>query len=341
MKLAHVRRTATCLALGLAMFGSAGQARQRTGAAPEPGPAAPSGGIEILQIRPGIHVIAGSGGHVTVQAGEDGLVVVDTGTSIGSDTVLAAIRTISRAPIRYVINTSADADHAGGNAVIAQAGQSLMVGQPNVRDTFLDGTASILSAEQVLIRLSAPATGDRPGFPVAAWPTETFDDERKYMYLNGEGIEVFHQPAAHTDGDSIVFFRRSDVVVAGDILDTTQFPVIDVERGGSIHGLLDGLNRLVTLAIPSVPIISREAGTLVVPGHGRICDQFDVVEYRDMVSIVRDRIRELVESGSTLEQIIATEPTRGFTRRYGSTSGSWTTNDFVAAVYRGLRGGRS
>jgi cyclase len=156
------------------------------------------------------------------------------------------------------------------------------------------------------------------------------------MYLNDEGIEVLHQPAAHTDGDSIVFFRRSDVVVAGDILDTTRFPLIDVARGGSIQGEIDALNRLVELAIPSVPLVSREAGTLVIPGHGRVCDQLDVVEYRDMVTIIRDRIRDLIREEKTLEQIQATAPTRGYTRRYGSDSGPWTTKMFVEAVYRSL-----
>jgi cyclase len=156
------------------------------------------------------------------------------------------------------------------------------------------------------------------------------------MYLNGEGIEVFHLPAAHTDGDAIVFFRRSDVVVAGDIFDTERFPVIDVARGGSVEGEIAALNRVVELAIPSIPIVSREEGTWVVPGHGRLSDQLDVVHYRDMVTIVRDRVRDLVKAGMTLEQVKATSPARGYTRRYGSESGPWTTDHFIEAVYRSL-----
>jgi glyoxylase-like metal-dependent hydrolase (beta-lactamase superfamily II) len=156
------------------------------------------------------------------------------------------------------------------------------------------------------------------------------------MYLNGEGIEVFHVPGAHTDGDGIVFFRRSDVVMAGDILDTTRFPVIDRARGGGIQGETAGLQKLVETAIPSVPIVSREEGTLVIPGHGRICDQLDVVEYRDMVTIIRDRVRDLIKEGLSLEQVKAASPARGYIRRYGSGSGPWTTNDFVEAVYRSL-----
>src|SRR5262244_1347603 len=178
--------------------------------------------------------------------------------------------------------------------------------------------------------MSAPKGKTAP-FPVAALPTETFQQPRKYMYLNGEGIEVLHQAAAHSDGDVIVFFRRSDVVVAGDILDTEHFPVIDVAKGGSINGEIEALNRLVELAIPSVPIVTREAGTVVVPGHGHLCDQFDVVEYRDMVTIVRDRVRDLIKEGRTLEQVRAASPARGYTRRYGADSGPWTTTNFVDA----------
>jgi glyoxylase-like metal-dependent hydrolase (beta-lactamase superfamily II) len=156
------------------------------------------------------------------------------------------------------------------------------------------------------------------------------------MFLNGEGIEILHQPAAHTDGDSFVFFRRSDVVLAGDVLDTTRFPVIDLARGGSIDGEIAALNRLIDLAIPSVPIVSREAGTIVVPGHGRLCDQLDVVEYRDMVSIIRDRVRDLRDAGMTLDQVKSASPARGYTRRYGAESGSWTTSNFIEAIYNSL-----
>jgi cyclase len=251
--------------------------------------------------------------------------------------VVAAIKRLSPRPIRYVIDTSADSDHVGGNETLSKAGQTLFTapGSIGVTGDFLGGVASILSAQQVLERMSAPAGRASP-FPVGASPTETFDYPRKYMYLNGEGIEVLHQPAAHTDGDVLVFFRRSDVVMAGDILDTTRFPVIDVARGGTIAGEIAALNRLVELAIPSVPIVSREAGTLVIPGHGRVCDQFDVVEYRDMVTIVRDRVRDLIKAGMNLDQIKAASPARGYTRRYGSDSGPWTTSNFVEAVYRSL-----
>ena len=156
--------------------------------------------------------------------------------------------------------------------------------------------------------------------------------------LNGEGIEVLHQPAAHSDSDVFVYFRGSDVVMAGDVIDMRHFPVIDVEHGGSIDGEIRALNTLVDLAIPSVPIVSATApGTYVVPGHGYPLDQLDVVEYRDMITIIRDRVRALAQRGQTLDQVVAAQPTLGYTARYGAAQGAWTTRQFVGAVYRTLQ----
>jgi glyoxylase-like metal-dependent hydrolase (beta-lactamase superfamily II) len=300
----------------------------------QPSTTAP-GGLEVLQLRPNFFMIAGAGANIGVQIGDDGVVLVDAGSSASAPSVLAAIQKLSPRPIRYIIDTSADPDHVGGNETLSKAGQTLFTaaGSFGLPGNFLEGVASIRSAEKVLSRMSAP-TGQASPYPAAAWPTETFDHARKYMFLNGEGIEILHQPAAHTDGDSVVFFRRSDVVVAGDILDTTRFPMIDVARGGSIEGEIAALNRLIELAIPSVPIVSREAGTIVVPGHGRLCDQLDVVEYRDMVSIIRDRVRDLRDAGTTLDQVKAASPARGYTRRYGAESGS--TDHFIEAIYNSL-----
>ncbi|HTR35310.1 MAG TPA: MBL fold metallo-hydrolase [Bryobacteraceae bacterium] len=299
---------------------------------------APSINLEVLQLRPNFYMIAGAGGNIGFQIGVDGVVVVDAGTASSGSAVVAAIQKVTSKPIRYIIDTSADSDRVGGNAIVAKAGQTLFTGSggAGLAANFLGGGASILSVEQVLTRMSGPS-GQRSPFPVEAWPTETFNVPRKYMYLNGEGIEVFHEAAAHTDGDAIVFFRRSDVVVAGDVFDTRRFPVIDVAKGGSIQGEIAALQKLVDTAIPSGPIVSREEGTLIIPGHGRICDQLDVVEYRDMVTIIRDRVRDLMKQGLTLEQIQAASPARGYIRRYGSDTGSWTTNDFVEAIYRSLK----
>jgi cyclase len=297
-------------------------------------------GLEVLQVRPNVYMIAGAGGNVGVEVGDDGVVVVDAGSAASAKALLAAIRTITAAPIRYVIDTSADPDHVGGNETISQAGETLFTGRTiGLPSEFAGTAASILATENVLTRMSA-STGAAAA-SAASLPTETFFYPRKYMFLNGEGIEVLHQPAAHTDGDAIVFFRRSDVIVAGDVLDTTRFPVIDIARGGTIDGEIAALNRLVDMAIPSVPIVSREAGTSIIAGHGRICDQVDVVEYRDMVTIIRDRVRDLIKAGRTLEQVRASDPARGYKARYGSTTGPWTTDQFVEAVYRSLTAAKS
>jgi glyoxylase-like metal-dependent hydrolase (beta-lactamase superfamily II) len=290
------------------------------------------GDLDVLQIRPNVYMIAGAGANITVQFGSDGTVVVDAGALERADLVIAAIKKITTQPIRYVIDTSADADHVGANERIARAGRTLFqTNNPLGEGMTNGGAAAVLAAEKVLTRMSAP-TGRTSQYPTAAWPTETYDQRRKYMYLNGEGIEVLHPPAAHSDGDSVVFFRRSDVAAAGDVLDLTRFPVIDVAKGGSIQGEIDALNRLVDLAIPSVPLVSQDGGTYVVPGHGRICDQLDVVEYRDMVTIIRDRVQDLVKKGSTLDQVQAANPTQGYNARYG-TDKTWTPRMFVEAIF--------
>jgi cyclase len=286
---------------------------------------APSNGLEILEVRPSFFVIAGAGANVGVQVGDDGVVVVDAGSAASAPAVLAAITRISSKPIRYVIDTGPDADHVGGNEALSKAGEKLFAGSA-LGGGGGDPVAPILSAEGVLRHMATS--------PAGGWPTEVFHYSRKYMYLNGEAIEVLHQPAAHTDSDVLAFFRRSDVVVAGDVLDTRQFPVIDVERGGSIQGEIAALNRLVDLAVPSVPVVTREAGTIVVPGHGHLCDHYDVVEYRDMVTIIRDRVRDLIKAGRSLTEVKAAQPAKGYMGRYGNQTG--TTDRFIEAIYRSL-----
>ncbi len=292
--------------------------------------------LEVLQLRPNFYMIAGAGGNVGFQVGADGVVVVDSGSASNAGAVIAAIKKVTPQPIRYVINTSADADHVGGNAAVAKAGQTLLSqnGGAGVAANFLGG-ASILSVEQVLTRMSG-SSGQPAPYAVDAWPTETFNVPRKYMYLNGEGIEILHQPAAHTDGDAMVFFRRSDVVVAGDVFDTRRFPVIDIAKGGSIQGEIAALNRIIDITIPETPLVWQEGGTLVIPGRGRICDEADVVEYRDMLTIIRDVVQDMIRKGMTLSQIKAADPTKEYRPRYGTESGPWTTDAFVEAVYRSL-----
>jgi len=280
-------------------------------------------------------MIAGAGGNVGVQVGEDGVVVVDAGSAASAAALVAAIKRITPQPIRYVIDTGPDADHVGGNDVLAKSGNQFYPGTRSAgnRPDALRSVASILAAEGVVRHMTMASDPTRA--PVGL-PTESFHYAKKFLYLNGEAIEVLHQPAAHTDSDVFAFFRRSDVVVAGDVIDSRRFPVIDIERGGSIDGEIAALNRLSEIAVASVPIVSREAGTIVIPGHGRLYDQFDVIEYRDMITIIRDRVRELVNDGRSLEQVKAARPAKGYEGSYGNAGGDWTTDRFVEAVFRSL-----
>jgi glyoxylase-like metal-dependent hydrolase (beta-lactamase superfamily II) len=317
---------ATCAALGVVDRGAAiepdAALRPQSTGAPSPD------GLEVVTVRPNFFMIVGAGGNIGVQVGEDGVVVVDAGSSASAEAVVAAIRRIAPKPIRYIINTGPDADHVGGNDVLSKAGDQFFPGTRPAggRQESVRSAASIVAAEGVARHMNG-----LPGLP-----TESFHYARKYLYLNDEAIEVLHQPAAHTDSDVFVFFRRSDVVVAGDVLDTRRFPVIDVERGGSIDGEIAALNRLVDLAVPSVPVVSREAGTIVIAGHGRLYDQYDVIEYRDMITVIRDRVRDHVSAGRTLDQVKAAAPAKGYAGRYGNDGGDWTTDRFVEAVYRSL-----
>lgn len=331
--------TATSILLSV-MAPAAAQDRAQQRAAAPPANAVPT--LTVIQVRPNFHVIAGAGGNIGVQIGEDGIVVVDAGSAANAPAVIAAIKRISDRPIRYVINTGPDDDHVSGNGPISRAGQSFLdsaagsARRSGISSDFISGS-SIMAVEEVLHRMTAP-DGQRKAYPPESWPSETFYESRKSLYLNGEGIEVRRLPAAHTDGDALVYFRRSDVIMAGDVIDHSRFPVIDVARGGSVQGVIDALNRLIEMSVVSVPLVYRDAGTVIVPGHGRLLDQYDLLEYRDMVTIIRDRVQQLIDSGAQLKAVLAAKPARGYTVRYGADQGSWTTDDFVTAVYTSLRG---
>ena len=289
--------------------------------------------IRILPVRDNVFMLLGAGGNITVQTGEDGVLIVDAQYAPLSDRILAAIRTLSNGPIRYLINTHYHGDHTGGNENLRRAGSTIAGG--NVTLDIADAAvgAQILAHDNVLRRLSSPPAG-RAAAPVGAWPTSTFIGDEKKLFFNGEGIQILHQPAAHTDGDSIVFFRRSDVISAGDLLTTTGYPVIDLAAGGNIQGVIAGLNRIIDLI---VPVYGQEGGTLVIPGHGRLCDLGEVINYREMATIVRDRVQDLIAKGMTLDQVKAARPTRDYDPVYGATTGFWTTEMFVEAVYRSLK----
>jgi glyoxylase-like metal-dependent hydrolase (beta-lactamase superfamily II) len=291
-----------------------------------PGP----GELAVWPVRDGIYMIVGAGGNTTVQVGDDGVLVVDTKLATAADSLVAAIRTISDQPIRYVINTHWHPDHIGSNELVVKSGSTIAGG--NVSGAIADAGegAAVIAHENVLVRMSA---GPTPA-PFDAWPTVTLFMPQKDVFFNGEAVQILHQPAAHTDGDSLVFFRRSDVISTGDVFTTTGYPVIRPDDGGGIDGVIMALNRIIELTVPAE---KQEGGTLVIPGHGRLCDEADVVEYRDMVTIIRDRIKSMIEMGLTLRQVQAAKPTADYDGRYGATTGFWTTEQFVAAAYESLQ----
>ncbi len=285
--------------------------------------------FEVLRVRPNVYMFASTLGNVTVQVGNqpgnDGVLLVDTGNGQLTERIQAEIKKLSDKPVRYILNTNADADHTGGNAVIAKTGKPLA--------SFASGslgtdTAVITAQDNVLLRMSAKKNGET-AMPFAAWPGLTFTEGRDF-YFNGEPIQIMHAPG-HTDGDSIVFFRNSNVISSGDNFITTGFPVIDLERGGNIQGVVAALNKLLALAIPAN---NEEGGTMVIPGHGRLCDAADVSDYRDMITIIRDRVADGIKKGKTLAQIKDGKPTLDYEYRYGRPQ--WTGDMFVEAIYRSL-----
>lgn len=294
-------------------------------------PAAANAALETIQIRPNVYVIFGAGSNVAVHVGEDGVILVDSGAMAMADNLLAAIRAITKQPIRMIINTSADADHVGGNDKVGAAGVAI---NP---DSFSDEEhATVLAHENVLTRMSTPKGNETP-FPVDMWPNETFTSKLRSMYLNDDAIQVIRQLGAHSDGDTMVHFRRADVIVTGDVLDLRRFPVIDPATGGSIQGELEALNHLLDLTVPAMPLVLKPGRTLLVPGHGRVSDYGELVEYRDMVTVIKDIIQDMITRGMTLEQVKAANPTQGYRGRYGADSGPWTTDMFVEAIYNGLK----
>ncbi|OFV90464.1 MAG: hypothetical protein A3G76_04395 [Acidobacteria bacterium RIFCSPLOWO2_12_FULL_65_11] len=286
-------------------------------------------GLHVLPVRGNISMIVGAGANLAVSVGEEGVLLVDTGTGENADKVIELIRKLApNKRLRYIINTNADPDHTGGNLKLGAIAQTVGGGNAGA------GRTAIIAHENVLNRMSAPSGRESPT-PSEAWPSDTYfgKGKKKELYLNDESIIIENGPAAHTDGDSTVYFRKSDVLVTGDVFTTVTYPVFDINRGGSINGYIDALNRIIDITVPKD---KQEGGTYVIPGHGRLCDEADVVFDRDMATILRDRFANWIKQGWTLQQVKAANPVLDYDLRYGATSGPWTTDQFVEAVYADL-----
>jgi cyclase len=307
-----------------------------------------AGAASVLQVRPDVYMLTVGDSNVALQLGEDGAVVVDTGPPGAGEALLRAIRSVTNKPIRYVIDTSGAPESIGNNGAIADAGSRLgadLVGTTNVSNALgfkgANQPAPIKAYHNVMNRMiSSPPGG--VAYPGDALPEEFYDTPQTYFYLNSGPIYLLWQPAAHSDGDSVVVFRRDDVVVTGAIFDMTRFPVIDVDQGGSIDGEIRAINRLLDTQVNAVePLGWREGekyGTLVIPARGDLSEQADVVQYRDMLTIIRDRVEYYMKQGKTMQQVVALQPAAGYAPRFGATSGPWTTDMFVEAVYKSLKG---
>ena len=280
------------------------------------------GEIGVLTVQGNVYMFVGAGANIAAQVNEDGILVVDTGTEAEAAKVAAALRKLSDKPVRWVVNTSGDPDHTGGNEALPRlAGGAESTGGSRPR---------MVAHQNVLNRMSAAPTGSQPPVPDGLWPNDEYFTPTKDFSFNGEAVVVYHVPGAHTDGDSMVHFRRSDVLATGDVFTPGRYPVIDLERGGSVQGVIDAVNQILRI---TVPLKYQEAGTYVIPGHGRLCDEADVVEFRDMLTIVRDRVRDMISKGMTLEQVKAARPTRDYDTEYDAKAAPV----FLEAVYKSLK----
>jgi cyclase len=284
--------------------------------------------VHAFKVQGNVWMLAGAGANIAMQAGKEGVFLVDTGATGLTDAVLAAIREVTDGPIRYIVNTSLDPDLIGGNAALAALSGGSTKGKGR------GPMPALIAHDNVLLRMSTPGADGKSPYPVAAWPSDAYQASHRNVFFNGEVVDILHKPAAHSDGDSLVYFRGSNVLVSGDIFTTTNLPLIDRKQGGSSRGMLDALNAMLDIAVPEN---MQEGGTYIVPGRGRVCDEADLVEYRDMLHEIRDRMQNLVNvQHLTLEQVKAKRPVLGWEGRYSRPE--WTTDMFVEALYDEFKG---
>lgn len=288
------------------------------------------GEIHVFPVRNNVYMLVGDGANIVVQVGDQGALVVDTGTGALADKTIAAISKLSGKPVQFIANTGFRPDHTGGNVKVRRSGMD-----PSLQGSFFSNQfADAGQGATIMAHQNTQNHMDALKMPADGIPSDTFLEEHRRKFHNGDSIELFWEPNAVTDGDVIAHFRRADVIVTGDIFTTTQYPFIDVKNGGSVQGEIKALNDILNRTVYEH---EEDGGTLIVPGHGYLSNEHEVLEYRDMVVIVRDRVQAMMDSGATVEQVKGARVTADYDTRYGSSSGPWTTDMFIEAVYKSLQ----
>ena len=270
--------------------------------------------VKAEKLAEGVHILTGAGGNIGVSSGPDGVFLVDDQYAPLTEKIKAAVAAISDRPIRFVLNTHWHGDHTGGNENLGKAGV-LVVAHDNVRRR--------MSAEQFIEAFGAKVSAS----PAGALPVVTFSDTVTF-HLNGEEVHAFHVPPGHTDGDSVVFFRKANVVHMGDLFFNGSYPFIDLSSGGSFEGVIGAAERVLGMI---------DEGTRVIPGHGPAARRRDLAAYRDVLVAVRDKVKPLVVAGQTLDEVKAAKPTAAFDEKWGQ--GFMKPDVWLGIVYASLKGG--
>lgn len=267
--------------------------------------------VKTVPVSGSVYMLQGLGGNIAVAAGPEGVFMVDDEYAPLSDKITTAIRAISPAPIRFLVNTHMHFDHTGGNEIFAKAGVAIFAPENQRHRLSVDQYIEILNRRD-------------PPLPPAALPVVTFTDTVSF-YLNGDSIVAFHVAPAHTDGDAAIYFRHANVIATGDLYFNGRYPLVDLSNGGSIDGMVAAADRILAMA---------DGATKIIPGHGALSNRVEYQTYRDMLATIRDRIRHAIAAGQTLDQVKAAKLTADFDAVWGN--GRITPDMFVGILYKDL-----
>lgn len=280
--------------------------------------------------------------NVAVQIGENGALVVDTGTEQMAPKLLAVIQKVTQEfggdqkNIQWVINTDGQPDHVGGNSVIRNGGTTIIGSNEAFDNPGVTPGATVIGSLNMLNRMVVVNAQGQTAAPQGIWPNETHTEPTYAWDNNDEAVQLVHPPSANSDENELVYFRRSDVIATGDVVSMVHYPLIDPTIGGSIDGELAALNTTIEEATADFHMGPQEGGTMIIPGQGRLCDQSDLIEYDIILTTIRNRIMYYKNLGKSLQQVLALKPTWDFDDRWGRADGSWSAQQFVRAVYETL-----